>query len=167
MVTTRLIYQKIRAVIIGDGETRTQIENYITSKKLEFSNDNNGSKLFCFTSWIKEIDVVCAGADIIALTSFNEGTPVSLVEAQAANKPIITTNVGGIENVIIPYETALLCENNHLNQFAEGLLRIVEDEELRASMGKKGWLHVKEKFHFTRLVSDMENLYSKLLKKQY
>ncbi|MGZ4079465.1 MAG: glycosyltransferase, partial [Bacteroidia bacterium] len=98
-------------------------------------------------------------------TSFNEGTPVSLIEAQAANKPIITTNVGGIENVVIPEQTALLCENNNISQFADGLLKLIEDKQLRESMSEKGWPHVKEKFHFTRLVSDMENLYSKLLKK--
>ena len=73
--------------------------------------------------------------------------------------------VGEIENVVITNETAILCENNDLKQFSEGLLKIIENDALRASMGKKGWLHVKEKFHFTRLVSDMENLYAKLLKK--
>jgi glycosyltransferase involved in cell wall biosynthesis len=67
----------------------------------------------------KEIDIVLAGSDIIALTSFNEGTPVSLIEAQAANKPIVTTNVGGIENVVLENETALLCDNNDLSQFSD------------------------------------------------
>ena len=53
------------------------------------------------TSWIKDIGAFNAGMDIICLTSKNEGTPVSLIEAQASNKPIVTTNVGGVENIVI------------------------------------------------------------------
>jgi len=61
--------------------------SYSESKK-------NTTSLITFTSWIKDIDVVNAGLDIITLTSKNEGTPVSLIEAQASSKPIVTTNVG-------------------------------------------------------------------------
>lgn len=106
-----------------------------------------------------------AGSDVIVLTSFNEGTPVSLIEAQAANKPIVTTNVGGIENVVIPGRTALLCKNNDINEFSEALLKLVENNEMRMDMEKEGWSHVKEKFHYTRLVSDMQKLYEALLEK--
>jgi glycosyltransferase involved in cell wall biosynthesis len=159
--------KRIRAFIIGDGESRQEIEAKAKGLNISFidGTKTNEKALLTFTSWIKEIDIALAGSDIVALTSFNEGTPVSLIEAQAANKPIVATNVGGIENVVIPNETAILCENNDIKHFTEGLLKIIENDSLRASMGKKGWLHVKEKFHFTRLVSDMENLYAKLLKK--
>jgi glycosyltransferase involved in cell wall biosynthesis len=157
--------KQIRAMIIGDGESREEIEAKARELNLDYTDHNNLQikKLVTFTSWIKDIDVALAGSDIIALTSFNEGTPVSLIEAQAAGKPIVTTNVGGIENVVLAGETGLLSGNSP-TEFAEHLLRIIENDELRTSMSKKGWLHVKEKFHFTRLVSDMENLYLKLLK---
>ncbi len=157
--------KKIRAFIVGDGESRKEIENKATELNISFSTENQTDvkNLLTFTSWIKEIDEVLAGSDIVALTSFNEGTPVSLIEAQAANKPIITTNVGGIENVVLVNETALLCENNDLTDFSNKLLKIIEDESLRKSMSEKGWLHVKEKYHFTRLASDMQKLYEKLL----
>lgn len=159
--------KKIRAFIIGDGESRMQIELKAKELNIPFNDGNNlnDRPLLTFTSWIKEIDVALAGSDIIALTSFNEGTPVSLIEAQACNKPIVTTNVGGIENVVIPEQTALLCKNNDLDQFEMNLLKLIENDSLRAEMSKKGWLHVKEKFHYTRLVADMENLYSSLLPK--
>ncbi len=158
--------KKIRAFIVGDGELRQEIEEKAKMLNIPFTDGSktNEKKLLTFTSWIKEIDIALAGTDIVALTSFNEGTPVSLIEAQAANKPIVSTNVGGIENVVITGETALLSENGHLQQFADNLLELVEDDTKRFAMSEKGWFHVKEKFHFTRLVSDMENLYSKLLK---
>jgi len=160
--------KKIRAFIVGDGESRAGTEAKARELNIPFADGtiSNEKTLLTFTSWIKEIDMALAGSDIVALTSFNEGTPVSLIEAQAANKPIVSTNVGGIENVVIPGVTALLCENNNAEQFSAALLRLVEDDTLRTSMSEKGWLHVKEKFHFTRLVSDMEKLYERLLRKQ-
>lgn len=159
--------RKIRAFIVGDGEERQVIEEKARMLGIPYTSGSSSTEkaLLTFTSWIKEIDVVLAGSDVIALTSFNEGTPVSLIEAQAANKPIVTTNVGGIENVVIPGRTALLCKNNDLNGFSEALLKLIENDQMRMDMTKEGWNHVKEKFHYTRLVSDMQNLYEDLLKK--
>ena len=115
-----------------------------------------------FTSWSKEIDVVCAGSDIIALTSFNEGTPVSLIEAQAANKPIVSTRVGGIENVVTT-NTALLSDIDKKEAFCTNLLTLVNDDVLRNKMGSGGWGNVKERFHYAALVNNMKELYHKLL----
>ena len=159
--------QKIRAFIIGDGENRYIIEAKAKSLGLEYTDATQSTTktILTFTSWIKDIDIALAGSDIIALTSFNEGTPVSLIEAQAANKPIVSTNVGGIENVVLPDITALLCENNNIDEFTQQLLKITENKALREKMAAEGWKHVKEKFHFTRLVSDMEQMYRKLLKR--
>ncbi len=159
--------KKIRAFIIGDGESRNTIEGKAKELEIPFIDGTKSNKqtLLTFTSWIKDIDIALAGSDVVTLTSFNEGTPVSLIEAQAANKAIVSTNVGGIENVVIPNKTALLCENDSINQFCNQLLNVISDDNLRKSLSQNGWQHVKEKFHFTRLVSDMENLYEKLLKK--
>jgi glycosyltransferase involved in cell wall biosynthesis len=157
--------KKIRAFIVGDGESREAIKQKAEELSISFDNDklSNGTPLLTFTSWIKEIDEVLAGSDIVVLTSFNEGTPVSLIEAQAANKPIVTTNVGGIENVVLVNETALLCNNNDIFDFSEQLFKLIEDENLRKSMSTKGWTHVKDKYHYTRLTCDMEKLYTELL----
>ena len=75
-----------------------------------------------FTSWRTDVDTICAGLDIIALTSLNEGTPVSLIEAQAAGKPIVSTRVGGIADVVLEDQTALLSDINDEKLFAENLL---------------------------------------------
>ncbi len=160
--------KKIRGFIIGDGESSEEIKGLAKEMEIEFDDNSNpaskNNSLLTFTSWIKDIDVALSGSDIITLTSFNEGTPVSLIEAQAANKPIVTTNVGGIENVIKVDETALICSNDNVEQFTDQLLRLVEDDELRTRLSQNGWNHVKNKFHYTRLTSDMETLYHSLLK---
>jgi len=158
---------KIRFFIIGDGEDRLKIESKTKELKIDFTDAmlEQRKAPLTFTSWIKEIDVACAGLDIIALTSLNEGTPVSLIEAQAANKPIVSTNVGGIENVVIEGVTALLCHSKtDFEQFAELILTLTENEAKRKDFGSVGWEHVKNKFHYTRLIRDMSDLYANLLK---
>lgn len=157
---------KIRAFIIGDGELHNELLEQC--EQLELSVAQNGDTNHVkadvtFTSWIKDIESAYPGLDIVAMTSLNEGTPVSLIEAQASGKSIISTNVGGIENIVVPGKTATLTKNNCLNDFSEKLYQLVKDKELRVLYGQNGWDHVKNKFHYTRLASDMEKLYYKLL----
>ncbi|HMG67038.1 MAG TPA: glycosyltransferase family 4 protein, partial [Chitinophagaceae bacterium] len=107
------------------------------------------------------------GLDIIALTSLNEGTPVSLIEAQAANKPIVSTRAGGISDVVLENETALLSDVNDSKTFQKNLFSLVENDEIRFSLGKKGANHVQRKFSVERLVGEMADLYTELLAKKF
>ena len=155
----------IRAFIVGDGECRKEIEEKARALSLDFTDYTTDKRraTLTFTSWIKDVDYVYAGVDIVALTSLNEGTPVSLIEAQASNKPIITTNTGGIENIVIPEKTALLCNNGDLDDFSNKLIQLVIDDNLTNCLSEQGWNQVREKFHFERLTNDMKNLYYRLL----
>ncbi|MFN8322089.1 MAG: glycosyltransferase [Chitinophagales bacterium] len=156
--------QRIRAFVIGDGEERSNIEQIAVSLDLKFNNTNPREKnILTFTSWIKDIDVSNAGMDIIALTSNNEGTPVSLIEAQASGKPIVSTNVGGIEDIVLKDETAFLSAVGNVDAFAQNLLKIVENDTLRIQMSAKGSDLVRSKFSYTRLCKDMGLLYNSLL----
>ncbi len=157
--------KKFRAFIIGDGETRREIEEKAAKLGLSFTSEarSDPESTLVFTSWRNDIDCVNAGLDIIALTSLNEGTPVSLIEAQAANKPIVSTRVGGIGDVVLENETALLSNLSDPLGFREHLLTIVENDELRNCLGRNGRSHVHEKFSVERLVKDMRDLYHELL----
>jgi len=161
-------FNKIKAFIIGDGELKKELMAYCAELRLSFSDhtkiDPHSSVIF--TSWIKEADVATAGLDIIALSSLNEGTPVSLIEAQAAGKPIVSTQTGGIENVVIPETTALLSPVNNTEAFAENLLKLSNDVTLRQFLSEKGMNFVKERFHYSALVLNMSNLYKTLLKEK-
>jgi glycosyltransferase involved in cell wall biosynthesis len=154
--------KNIRAFIVGDGELRNELENYCNTINLSYSNNTTPAPI-TFTSWIKEIDEAIAGMDIIALTSFNEGTPVSLIEAQAASKPIVTTSVGGIEDIVIENETALFAPSNNKEIFVEKLLKLIELDDLRKQMSLKGWEFINQKYSYNRLKADMEQLYLSLL----
>jgi glycosyltransferase involved in cell wall biosynthesis len=156
----RLIHQKTqkKAVffVVGDGELRTYIEEQIKDLN-EIGVDIR------FTSWIKDIATFNAGMDIICLTSKNEGTPVSLIESQAANVPVITTDVGGVRDIISDNVTGFIVPNNNARIFADRLIELIDNEPLRIEMGRRGWPFVKDAFHYTRLVKDMEKYYKHLL----
>lgn len=169
---SRIIQQlnkKARFFLIGDGEMCQQLLRESRGLGLDtaYFPDEPRKATVTFCSWMRDVDVAVSGLDIIALTSYNEGTPVSLIEAQSGQKPIITTDVGGIENVVKKDDTAILVDSNDIEQFAVQLKRLIEDESLRQKMSVNGWEVVKERFHFTRLVSDMSTLYNNLLTKGY
>lgn len=157
--------KRVKAFIIGDGESRSSLELLASKLGIQFSTekDESHSHTLVFTSWRKDVDVILAGLDIVTLTSFNEGTPVSLIEAQAANKPIVSTRVGGIADVVIEGKTALLSNIDEGEAFCDNLLRMVEDERLRLRMGEGAGSHVFEKYSYQRLVKDMSDLYYELL----
>ena len=157
---------KIQAFIIGDGESRNTIEEQAKKLGLSFDNKANTGVDILFTSWIKKVDAALSGLDLVALTSLNEGTPVSLIEAQAAEKAIVTTNVGGIENVVLPNKSALLSEIDDENGFCENLIKLVDDSIMRMEFSKAGKDFVFSNFHYNRLVKDTSELYHKILDKQ-
>ena len=96
--------------------------------------------------------------DIICLCSKNEGTPVSLIEAQASSKPIVSTKTGGIENIVIENETALLSELNDLDSFTNNLLKLIESEKLRAQLIINS-KNKSDEFTYKTLTNNIKNLY--------
>jgi glycosyltransferase involved in cell wall biosynthesis len=157
--------RKVKAFIIGDGETRLDLENVAREVSISFSTETAAEHNYplVFTSWRSDVDAINAGLDIVCLTSLNEGTPVSLIEAQAADKPIVSTRVGGIADIVIEGETALLANIQDTEMFCQHLLRLVEDDALRQTLGQNSHKHVMAKFSYQRLVSDMSQLYQELL----
>lgn len=143
--------------IVGDGSEADFIKNRINSMEL------GPTIRIEMTSWIKDIGTFNAGMDIMCLTSNNEGTPVSLIEAQAANIPVISTDVGGVRDVIDDGVTGFVVPKKSVAKFAEKLLLLIEDEKKREKMSQNGWNFVEHKFHYTTLVSNVEAYYKKLL----
>src|SRR5690554_403993 len=143
--------KRVKGFIVGDGESRIEIQDLCTILGLTYSSDSEDEADIYFTSWVKNVDFVYAGVDIVALTSKNEGTPVSLIEAQAGSKAIVSTNVGGIENVVLPGKTIFLSKRKNSKNFKKNFLKWFNIDKLRMAFGKKGWNFVKNKFHYQRL----------------
>ncbi len=160
--------KKLKFVVVGDGDMRAQMEQEFRRSKINycyFPEQPFAATAIC-TSWLTKIDEVLAGLDIVALTSHNEGTPLSLIEAQAAEKPVIATNVGGVTDVVMHERAGIVVQPNDVEDFANGLLRLVEDPELRNRMGAFGRDRVINQYSYQRLVKDMSNYYLRLLEEK-
>ena len=157
--------KKIRFVVIGDGDMRPQVEEDFRDAGIDYAyypQEPRAATAIC-TSWQTEMDVVLAGLDIVALTSHNEGTPVSLIEAQAAGRPVVSTNVGGVADVVIDNQCGYITEPDDIDLFAEALLKLIENEERRIYFGSQGRQFVQDKFSYQRLVKDMSEYYYSLM----
>jgi len=156
--------KKIKAFIIGDGETKEALIGYVTQKQIPYSTEPDEQATIVFTSWIKDVDWALAGLDLVCLTSKNEGTPVSLIEAQAAAKYIVTTNVGGVKDILHP-DCGLLSDANDAAAYKKNLLYAVENFDTLSKQAEITGNDVLQKFSYQRLCSDMTALYDELLKK--
>lgn len=149
--------KSIKVFIVGDGEERQKIEEKVEKMNQRFENRIK------MTSWVKDVGRFNAGLDIICLSSNNEGTPVSLIEAQAGNIPVVTTDVGGVKDIILENETGFIVPIGNLEMYAEKVLDLVGNEEKRLKMSQNGWNFVQDKFSYQTLVKNMDNYYTKLI----
>lgn len=159
-VVERLAAEGIYATyfIVGDGMEKENIEARVNSIQEKYRVK------ILLTSWITDIATFNAGMDVICLTSNNEGTPVSLIEAQACNIPVISTDVGGVRDIVLVDETGFVVPTGDAEKFAEKLKILITSKEIREKMSQNGWTYVRDKFHYTTLVRNMEAYYAKLLK---
>ena len=144
-------------LIVGDGTERKNIENQIQHLALK------PGQSIRLIGWEKDIASFNNCVDIICLSSDNEGTPVSLIEAQAGSIPVISTNVGGVQDILLDGETGFIIEKGNLEDYAEKLLDLINDEKKRLKMSQNGWNFVQQKFSKETLASNMSILYHKLL----
>ena len=159
--------KKVRAFIVGDGELRAPLEALCKELGIGYTiqSDIVHDQPVVFTSWRTDIEKINAGVDIVALTSDNEGTPVSIIEALAASKPVVVSRVGGVEYIVADGETGLIFEAGDVNGFSSRLLNIIENDTLRHTMGAKASHDISRKFGVDRLVNDVALMYAELLQK--
>lgn len=157
-----------RFVVIGDGTLRGRLESVASS--LGIGDD------VIFTGARKDPENFYAGLDIVALTSNNEGTPLTLIEAMANGVPVISTAVGGVVDLLGEPETISqanptryqICSRgisvppNIADAFAAGLKRLVEDARLRREIGERGLEFVRLSYSKERLLDDIRALYREL-----
>jgi glycosyltransferase involved in cell wall biosynthesis len=163
----RLILQKplsvaVQFVVIGDGNYKKQVQHILTQKQITWSEQAASSLqgTVLFTSWVQNVYAALEGLDIVILTSHNEGTALSLAEAQLYGKPIVATNVGGVCDIVKDAETGFLIPPNNAKLFAEKLFLLIENENLRKAMGKKAATFAKQNFSKEKEVLALANLYN-------
>jgi len=142
-------------LVVGDGEERPSLEREARTSGL--------ADAVRFTGWRDDLDRVYADSDLVVLTSRNEGTPVSLIEASAAGRPIVATAVGGVGDVVRDGGSGLLAAGRDPAEIAALILRLLDDPARAAAMGEEGRRFVLERFTSARLVRDVGELYGRLL----
>jgi len=117
-----------------------------------------------FLGWREDIEVILAAADFVILTSDNEGTPLSLIQAGMVGIPVVATNVGSTNEIVVDGETGFLTDLS-VDQLTEAVTKLVTDSSLRAQMGAAGKEYTMARYGVARLVKDHQDLYLKLLKR--
>ncbi len=160
----------VKFVVVGDGELREELERYAKREGL--------SEHILFCGWRRDLPEIYADVDVLALTSLNEGTPVSIIEAMAASTPVIATDAGGVFDLLgeknghptsggfVVCDRGVLCRKKDPIGFAKGLQYLVElDNIKREALLGEARTFVKQTFSDRRLLKDMESLYLGLMKK--
>ncbi|MBA2449123.1 MAG: glycosyltransferase family 4 protein [Chloroflexi bacterium] len=147
-----------RFLVIGDGERRAELE--------QLAADRGLADAVRFLGWRGDMQRVYADLDVVALSSNNEGSPVALIEAMAAARPVVATAVGGVPEVVCDGENGLLVPPRDPAALAEGILRLLREPERATAMGLAGRAHVYPRYAAGRLVADVERLYLELAREK-
>ena len=136
----------------GDGELLERCRKRISKQDLPVT----------LLGWQSNIEKVLSAADIVVLTSDNEGTPLSLIQAGMAGLPVVTTNVGSVPEIVLEGVTGFV---THLDvqEIANALEKLATDKVLRERLGLAAQEFTLANFGVQRLVHDHEELYKKLL----
>jgi glycosyltransferase involved in cell wall biosynthesis len=113
--------------------------------------------------WVQDLPALYAACDVVALTSQLEGTPVALIEASAASKPVVATRVGGVREVVRDGNTGWLVAPGDPVGMAANIAALLEDPAGAKRMGQEGAIWVRDRFGQERLADDLTALYGELL----
>ena len=142
----------IEFFIAGDGEL-------LKSCRERIAHENLPVKIL---GWQSDIEKVLSAADMLVLTSDNEGTPLSLIQAGMAGLPVVTTRVGSVPEVVLDGITGIITSLEVL-EIADALEKLASSNELRTQLGAAAQEFTLANFGVKRLVNDHEELYKKLL----
>lgn len=142
-------------VIVGDGELSEELHRSIAAEALEGR--------LTWTGMRSDMPALMAAADVVTLTSDDEGTPVSLIEAHAAGRPVVSSGVGGVSSVVVDAATGFIVPRCDEEAFADRVTTLLQDVALARRFGRTGRDHVVGRFGLDRLVRDVDRLYRGLL----
>ena len=149
---------KARFLLAGDLDT-----NNLTGLNIEelkkLKNESNIEVL----GYQKNIPILYSGSHIICLPSYREGLPKSLIEAAAASRAIVTTDVPGCRDAIIPNKTGLLVPVKDSIKLADALQWLIENPKERVQMGKAGRIFAEKEFKIEKISQNHLDIYKKLL----
>jgi glycosyltransferase involved in cell wall biosynthesis len=147
----------VRFVIIGNGELRDELQASTQASAL-------GSALV-WAGFRRDMPDVYFASDVVVQTSDNEGTPVALIEAQAAGVPVVTTAVGGVGSAVLDGASGRITAVDDDEAMARAIRDYLFDPGVRREHGERGRHDVKQRFTLDGLVASIDDLYRDLLER--
>ncbi len=158
--------EHFKFLFVGDGELRQDL--------IMCAEELGVQDVVIFTGWQKDTPSIYNALDVIALTSLNEGTPVSLIEGMASARPVVATDVGGVRDLMgvidersrDGYKLAqhgILVPSGEGEVLARALLFLLENKKACEDMAERGREFVLNQYSMQRLVKDMKTLYKEIL----
>jgi len=139
-------------LIVGDGSYGDELKNQV--------NKLNISSSVIFTGVRKDIPECLNLMDIfVHPSSSREGLGISIIEAMAAERPVVATHIGGILEVVEDGQTGLLVLPKNPDALAGAVMELLRDPERAQEMGRQGRIKVKETFTTRKMIAEIENLY--------
>jgi len=149
---------KVRCVIVGDGSLRGEVEQCVKDLGMQDYVLMTGTRM--------DVPELLSAFDVFVLSSRTEGLPVSLLEAMAAGRPIASTRVGGIPEVVTDRKEALLVEPGDPHALADAIVEIVSDPRLAAELARNAEERVGAEYSIAATVRKLERVYCDLLSKR-
>lgn len=147
---------EVHLAVLGDGELRQSLEG--------LARDLGIAERTHFTGWWDDVATALADLDLVVLSSRNEGTPVALIEALAAGRPVVATDVGGVRHVVQDSQTGWLCRPGDPAALAVLVERALTNREVALGLAEEGRRRVTERFGRARMIADHVALYQELLR---
>ena len=141
-------------LIAGDGELRAELE--------QATRDFGLADRVRFLGWRRDLPTIYGASDVFLLTSRNEGTPVALIEGLAAGVPGVSTDVGGVRDVLAG-DVGAVAPYDDAPGLANAVAKLLADPQGRRAMGERGRASVIARYGVDRLVADIDALYRELL----
>jgi glycosyltransferase involved in cell wall biosynthesis len=145
----------VTVLFAGDGPLRAELQKL--ARELGVADRTR------FLGYVADVPGLLARADLFALTSLNEGLPLSILEAMAAGLPVVASRVGGTPEIVVDGETGLLVAPNDPASTAHAIRRLLEDPALRQRLGKRGQLVIRDKFSAEKMVDGVIAVYEDVL----
>lgn len=145
-------------IVVGDGVLRKSLESECRQLGI--------SESVFFLGWRRDVAKIYADLNVVVMSSLNEGTPVSLIEAMAAGKAVVGTAVGGVPDVVEDGVTGLLVPPEDPGALAGAIVKLLANDGLRRLLGGRAKAAVYPKYDVSGLVQDTKSLYLNLLQAQ-
>ena len=144
---------KVHFIVAGAGDLLEYCKERVAREKLPVT----------FLGWREDVETVLAASDLLLLTSDNEGTPLSLIQAGMAKLPVVATQVGSVAEIVVDGETGLLTVLS-VKDLADAVEKLETHSNLRHEIGVAAHHYTMARYGVDRLVNDHQELYMKLLK---